>query len=433
MFKGIDIEKLGSGGAVYYRPLLLKNKMIFGNADGYIFCLDKNTGEEKWKYSTGKPVASNPTVINDSIFVGSNNKYLHEFNEDGKLLWKFKTGGAVNGIIEHENKLIFGSADKNLYALDKQKREILKFRTGGKIFTKPTVKNEKIYFGSNDGYFYCINFSGEVLWKFNTGSEITSLEGAYLDENGIYFGAANNYLYCLDYNGQIRWRIQMGDILFGSPQVHKNFVYAAGRDGDMYCLDKNNGKAKWVFKFYSSCVATPMIKNNKIYFASSFPRRTFYALNMEGKKLWDFKADGPPNDSVMDKNQIYFGCTNGKIYCLSKQGEVLWSVIKGSGKMTDATKVAPPPKIAPKLWEEMKKAHEESEITQQTELGSYDKGTRVIRDQVTQEEYASLRELGGYQKPNSGVTQYTGLSDEEKRKKKKKEKEEFFLRRSGRM
>ncbi len=49
-----------------------------------------------WKYETGHPVISSPTVVDGKVYVGSNDKFVYCLDAaDGTLLWKYGTGSVV--------------------------------------------------------------------------------------------------------------------------------------------------------------------------------------------------------------------------------------------------------------------------------------------------------------------------------------------------
>src|SRR5436190_591947 len=59
----------------------------------------------QWKFKTKGKIFSSPTIINDIIFVGSEDKNLYAIDQHtGKQKWKFTTGGAV-----HSSPAIYGN------------------------------------------------------------------------------------------------------------------------------------------------------------------------------------------------------------------------------------------------------------------------------------------------------------------------------------
>uniref|UniRef100_UPI003467EF7C Cell surface protein n=1 Tax=synthetic construct TaxID=32630 RepID=UPI003467EF7C len=64
--------------------------------DHYLYAINPN-GKLKWKFETGGSVHSSPAIGQDgTIYVGSNDHYLYAINPNGKLKWKFETGGSVH-------------------------------------------------------------------------------------------------------------------------------------------------------------------------------------------------------------------------------------------------------------------------------------------------------------------------------------------------
>jgi len=55
-----------SGGVVY-----------FGSDDGYLYSVDAETGQEKWKFKTGNCVSSSPAVSGGVVYFGSDDGYLY--------------------------------------------------------------------------------------------------------------------------------------------------------------------------------------------------------------------------------------------------------------------------------------------------------------------------------------------------------------------
>ena len=430
MAEVIKAGEIGKGSTIIGYPKVYKNNLLFGNTEGEFYCLNKNNGKEKWKNHLGGKILGSPSAKNNSIYIGTG-KYLYKLDKNGKGIWRFKTGGVVSGLTLYKDLVLFVSTDNCLYITDKKGNLKLKYRTGDEVFVNPTIHKDKIYFGSSDGHFYCIDFKGKLEWKFNTDGEISTFDGFDIVDEKLYFGASNYYIYCIDLKGNLVWKKRTGDVPFSTPRVDGENLYIGGRDGNFYCLDKDTGKEKWIFKFYTGCYSTPVIKNNRVYFGTAYPRNLFLSLNKTtGKKIWSFKATSGVATPALEKTKEYICCGNGSVFCINKEGEKLWHTKTGSGKPADLTKAIPPPKVNPDALKDMIK--EQLELEEPFE-DTYERGTVIRRDEISQEEYASLRELGGYQKPNSGVTKYKGSPDEEKRKREKKEKEEFCLRREGRM
>jgi len=62
----------------------------------------------------------------------------------------------------------------------------------------------------------------------------------------------------------------------GSPIIYKENVYCGSVDGNLYCLDQNNGQLKWKFASKGPITGTPAANEDMVYFGSA--DNNIYAL-----------------------------------------------------------------------------------------------------------------------------------------------------------
>ena len=58
-------------------PAVTDKAVYIGSTDGYLYSLDAQTGELRWKFHTGASVVSSPVIWNDMVFVGSRDHKLY--------------------------------------------------------------------------------------------------------------------------------------------------------------------------------------------------------------------------------------------------------------------------------------------------------------------------------------------------------------------
>ena len=88
--------------------------------DTNLYAVDAETGTEQWAFETGRHVMSSPTVVDGTVFVGSNDNNLYAVDtETGTEQWAFQTGDRVMSSPRVVDGTVFvGSEDNNLYAVD---------------------------------------------------------------------------------------------------------------------------------------------------------------------------------------------------------------------------------------------------------------------------------------------------------------------------
>jgi outer membrane protein assembly factor BamB len=76
-----------------YHIISVGNKVYFGSsANDKIYCIDANTGEEKWSYFTGGPVRFAPSYYGGFLYVGADDGVVYCLNaQNGDLKWKINT------------------------------------------------------------------------------------------------------------------------------------------------------------------------------------------------------------------------------------------------------------------------------------------------------------------------------------------------------
>ncbi len=323
--------------------------------------LDSLTGTA-WVFKTGGRVFSSPVIVENSLFIGSDDGYVYALDaRNGKLIWKFQTGGRVSSTpAAYEDKVSFISFDGNVYCLDqKSGKEIWKFKTAGeKVFSAPGIHGmpEKdrnlddpwdmflsspvvaggiLYVGCGEGMFYALDANtGEKKWDFKTGDVIHS-SPAFANQV-VYFGGWDSYLYALNAaDGTLKWKFKTGiDTVYynqvgfqSSPVVINGVVYSGCRDAHVWAIDAETGELKW--KYYNNgswVIATPAVHNDTLYFETSDSHKVNALSAISGKLLYstDCKTYGFSSPALTN-GILYLGTHGGSMMALeTKTGNTIW-------------------------------------------------------------------------------------------------------------
>ena len=117
------LHKDGWGGTSWPgQPSVAGNRVYFGSADGYLYCLDKRDGSLIWKFKTEDSLKATPTIAGDRIIASGLDHNVYCLNaNDGSLIWQYKTGFEVD--------------------------------------SSAAVIDGRVYFGGEDGFFYCLSLA----------------------------------------------------------------------------------------------------------------------------------------------------------------------------------------------------------------------------------------------------------------------------------
>jgi outer membrane protein assembly factor BamB len=154
--RGDSAEK----GSIRHAPAFdaKRGQIVTGCANGYIYIIDVDTGNEIWSVRTDNTIYTVPLVVDDTAYVGSTDKFL--------------------------------------YILDMEQRKVKKkIYASSKIFGPPRLLDGRIYFGACNGLVYEIDPVTESV----TGTH--QLPDAIT--NALCFNPETRHFYALTYVSQL--------------------------------------------------------------------------------------------------------------------------------------------------------------------------------------------------------------------------------------
>jgi outer membrane protein assembly factor BamB len=270
------------------------------------------------------------------------------------LAWRFTTNGSVISSPSVANEMVYvGSQDKNIYAIGAWSGNLIwKFTTQRAIESSPAVANGKVYTGGDDGYVYCLDaYSGSLMWKTFVNGDLPYTYGSFVlksspvvSENKVYIGSLDGYLYALDgNNGNIIWTAQTDGQIESSPAVADGAVYFTAEEltsGALYKLNADTGALLWKqqlpyeyqFTGGTEMLGSPSVANGMVFVSSDL--RSFYGINAAtGDFVWNFTD--PAAMEFIVSSPIY---VNGNLYIIDKfsitnlnatNGHTIWDFFTG--------------------------------------------------------------------------------------------------------
>jgi len=169
-----------------------------------------------------------------------------------------------------------------------------------------------------------------VRWEYKAGR---SVEGAAVIADGVvYVGSIDKALHAIDLKtGQAKWKAVIGPTT-AAPGVKGNRVYIGDDDGKFFCINRVDGVIVWTFETEGAgqITAAPNFAGDFILIPAH--DSTLYCLDKDGKKVWDFRIEGPiyGGVAVADGKTFLAGCDSMLHVLDVKTGKELGSVdLKG--------------------------------------------------------------------------------------------------------
>jgi outer membrane protein assembly factor BamB len=176
-------------------------------ASQHLFCI-REDGTLKWKTEIGVSWYQNNSspslaVEENLIFVGSNstsNPQVYAINKaDGLIVWRFPVGGPVNTSPALVEDVVYvGSDDLYLYALDMLTGdELWKFSTAtyGNLYSSPAISADNtVFIGAYFPDFWAVDANtGDLLWSDRPDSGLRATSPV-IASGAVYVATGNGYL-----------------------------------------------------------------------------------------------------------------------------------------------------------------------------------------------------------------------------------------------
>jgi outer membrane protein assembly factor BamB len=247
---------------------------------------------------------------------------------EGSLNWRFVSGGQINEApaLDHRGGVYLASADRRLYALSPGGYEKWHLDLGSRPSSAPVIGYDgSIYIGTERGDLLAVAPNGRLRWRFRAGAG-PCLTPALSRRGGIYLPAGGGLLYALDYAGRELWRYQARADLVASPAVAADgTLYFCSADRRLIALAAG-GRMRWELTLAEQG-GTPALGPGGLIVVAAAGLQAFSAA---GSPLWHYGIPARAADPVIrGDGAILSGAENGFFYALTLQGEKLWDLSLG--------------------------------------------------------------------------------------------------------
>jgi outer membrane protein assembly factor BamB len=334
----------------------------------------KNTGRshiipayrqtQPWYFRTEKGIFSTPVIDGDeTIYVGSADRYFYALNADGSVKWSLQTGEIIDSAAalterQGERFITVPSGDGHLYHLSLQPgyantedRILWKFDASqhrhekdmgydwfeGNVVAGP---DGHLYAGNTNWNYYKLDpDTGALLWRYPTNNMNWSA-GAFDDAGNVYWTSLDLQIRKVDPVGQATlWKkTTLGFVSASVALGSDDTAYVGSFDNKFYALDTRSGKTRWSFQTTDHIYGSAALgvdaagQTNAIYFTSADGH--LYRVSPQGQLQWKFEvgdvirsspAVGPAPE-VEARDIVYFGAANGYLYAInSDDGSLRWA------------------------------------------------------------------------------------------------------------
>lgn len=163
-----------------------------------------------------------------------------------------------------------------------------------------------------------------VKWKHFAGGEAES--SPVVSATKVYGASTTGEIFALNKrDGKKAWSYKAENQVLASPVLAGGMVMIGSDDQHFYALDQETGEFKWRYKAGEFTGGATADEKDKVVYAGS--AKGLYAYGFDGKRKFLAKTKGAVNGSpALDKDRnIVFGDDKGYVYKVDRTGKLLWS------------------------------------------------------------------------------------------------------------
>jgi outer membrane protein assembly factor BamB len=299
-------------------------------------------------------VTSSPVLaIDNTIYVGADDGYLHAINPDGSLKWKFATKGVITSspAIASDGTIYAVTSEGSCYAVASTGTLKWNVSVGWIGQSSPTIGPDGTVYVASAYGVYAINPGGTIKWTCDSVGSTESAPAISADGT-LYITTiddyGNTYLNAVNSVGTLKWKVNIGNAYDWATKLNPSVDPVIGQDGTIYVFSGMNltvftpsGSVKWTYPLGPNGGTNPCIgPDGTIYVGSNTANNIdpscILALNSDGSLKWQYAdlagryegdlsvgADGTVYAQPYLSGQAY---QSGLIEAINSKGVLKWGL-----------------------------------------------------------------------------------------------------------
>jgi outer membrane protein assembly factor BamB len=261
-----------------------------------------------------------------------------------RVVWRRGLGGLLEfPAVVWEGVAYISNLRGYLHALSmKDGRVLWKRRLGTLMASSPGLDPERrllVTTSMEPGEVTVVSMdTGRVRWRYETGRA----EPSPAVRDGVaYLAATNGNVYALDLDRRRpRWIFRGGAKITGSPTLVGNRLFIGDYAGRVFALDTRTGRRIWTGSAGSRVYGTVAVADGRVFAPSVFSGLSALSART-GRLLWRLPVgDYLYSSPAVYRGSVYFGTYEWLVYRVdARSGRVLWTRSTGRGAVSGAVQV----------------------------------------------------------------------------------------------
>jgi outer membrane protein assembly factor BamB len=315
------------------------DRVYVGVDDGQLLALDRRDGTVAWRFHTRRydverastgavhlGIHGSPAVDEQRVYVGDYAGWLYAVDKaTGELAWERPLGGSIGASPVLLGEFLFIAVE---YPLPDGQVFVLRTETGEVIWSSPSLgahahssvsiaaASGLLFVGDNNGMLSCFDYArGLPCWTFATGGPIKST--AAMAGDMVYVTSWDGQLYGIHAaSGEPRLAFAATAASMSSPAVHGGTIVFGAEDGVVYAVNQADGSLAWTFPTLGAIASSPTVIQDSALLAIGSRDRNLYLLDLlTGGLRQAIELDNPITSvPVAVGDSLFVNDDAGKVY-----------------------------------------------------------------------------------------------------------------------
>jgi len=310
------------GDRVESSPTVVDGTVYVGSEDGHLYALDAGSVRVGWKTEVESTISTTPAVTADSVYLSGSNG-LHALDrETGEPRWRTRSVRTFDSSVTVANGTMYvGGRYDELHAIDPSDgSELWSAPVADMVNASPTVVDGTVYVQAAGTVSAFAAASGTERWRFDV--ERTYYSSPTVVDGTLFVGATDSDtfdggVYALDPDtGEQQWALETGNAVASSPTVREGTVYVGCHDSMLYALSADSGAIEWVFETGGAIFSSPTVAGETV-FVGSRDYQVYAVDATTGELRWRYRTDNrvASSPTVVD-GTLFVGSNDNRVYAL---------------------------------------------------------------------------------------------------------------------
>jgi len=294
---------IGNYSASKSSPAVDVDRVYVGVDDGQLIALDRWTGAIEWRFQTHRyqvelqttdslhlGIHGSPAWDDANVYIGDYSGYLYAVDKvSGNLVWESQLGGSIGASPVVLGDFVFIAVE---YPTPDGKVFVVRAETGEVVWSTPSLGHYPhssvaidaprglLFVGANNGLLFCFDYvRRQQQWAYQTGGAIKST--AAVAEDTVYITSWDTKLHGVGVaSGEPRLEFATTAASMSSPSVFQDTVYFGSSDGLLYAVDTRDGHLDWAFQTQGPVLSSPTVIQDSALIAIGSRDRHLYLLDL---------------------------------------------------------------------------------------------------------------------------------------------------------